>query len=225
MSLLDSPTRWAVTGTAGGLAKLTSGGVPRVSLILAFIAGLIFFLPFPGWPKLVGFVTSSRVLSFGAGPIVLLTMRTQLPNHEQPFRLKGVWVIAFLALWSSNLIVYWSGWATDWKLFLAILFGFILLRLNQLSNRVHTPPLDFKPGRWMVAWFAGLALISYLGSYPDPATGNLGIICSNRGILVIFRLSLLIVWLGYKSRLPTEQVEEELAQTSQGEEPPAPLAE
>jgi amino acid transporter len=197
-----------------GLAKVNDHGVPWISLFLAFIVGLIFFLPFPGWQKLVGFVTSSTVLSFGAGPVVLLAMRRQLPQHDRPFRLGGVWVIEFLAMWSSNLIVYWTGWEIDWKLFVAILIGFVLLGINELVSKGHTPPLEFRHGWWVLPWFAGLAIISYLGSYPDKSAGNgnLGIIDFNWGILATFVLSLIVVWLGYTCRLPAERVAEQVSQ-------------
>jgi amino acid transporter len=197
-----------------GLSSVTGGGVPWVSLILAFIVGLIFFLPFPGWQELVGFVTSSTVLSFGAGPIVLLAMRRQIPGHSRPFRLGAGWVIAFLALWSSNLIVYWTGWDIDWKLYVAILIGFALLGLNQLAGRAFNwtdvPRLDFRHGWWLLVWFGGLTIISYLGSYPAPAAGNLGVIDFNWGLLATFLLSVLVVWLGYTFRLPDHRVEEML---------------
>ncbi len=201
------------------LADVNDRGVPWVSLILAFIVGLIFFLPFPGWQKLVGFVTSSTVLSFGAGPIVLLAMRKQIPGFHRPFRLRAAWVIAFLAMWSSNLIVYWTGWEIDWKLFAAILLGFVLMGINEAFARDYTPPLDFKHGWWVLPWFGGLALISFLGSYPDPGKGNLGIIGFNMGLVATFLLSLLVVWLGYRSRLPEDRVEAELAYAASSAEP------
>ncbi|WP_231386869.1 APC family permease [Gordonia polyisoprenivorans] len=49
------------------LAKTTNRGVPLVSLIVAFVLGLIILLPFPSWQQLVGFITSATVLSFAAG--------------------------------------------------------------------------------------------------------------------------------------------------------------
>src|SRR5699024_5593261 len=98
------------------LAKVNDRGVPWVSLILTFVAGCIFMLPFPGWQKLVGFVTSATVLSFGSGPLALVAMRRQLPQQERPFRLPWAHVLAYLGFLSSNLIVYWSGWETVWKL-------------------------------------------------------------------------------------------------------------
>ncbi|MGH3492632.1 MAG: APC family permease, partial [Sciscionella sp.] len=199
-----------------GLSKVTEGGVPWVSLILAFVVGLIFFLPFPSWQKLVGFVTSATVLSFGAGPVVLLAMRKQLPRFPRPFRLGGGWVLAFLAMWASNLIVYWTGWETDWKLYLAIVLGFILLGINQLVSRGRTPQLDFKHGWWVLPWFAGLTIISFLGSYgqaakPTESAGNLNIINFNYGLLATFLLSVLVIWLGYTCRMPAERVEQQVS--------------
>ncbi|MFC5992815.1 APC family permease [Pseudonocardia hispaniensis] len=194
------------------LATVTQRGVPWVSIALAFIVGLIFFLPFPGWQKLVGFITSATVLSFGSGPLVLLAMRKQLPNRERRFYLRGGIVIPFLAFWSSNLIVYWSGWDTNWKLFVAVLLGFALLAAHELTHRGRTPRLDFRHGMWVLPWLAGLCIISYLGSYPDPAkgAGNLGVIDFNYGFLATFLLSALVIWLSQRYRLPAERVEEQV---------------
>jgi amino acid transporter len=154
------------------LAALNDHGVPWTSLILAFVVGLIFFLPFPGWQRLVGFITSATVLSFGSGPLVFGAMRRELPEQERPFRLGGGDVIPLLAFWSSNLIVYWTGWSTNSKLFLAIVLGLILLAIQQASP-ARRFALDWKAGSWVWPWLIGLALISYLGSYGD-GTGAIG---------------------------------------------------
>src|SRR5699024_1092971 len=89
------------------LAKVNKRGVPWVSVIVTFIAGSIFFLPFPGWQKLVGFVTSATVLSFATAPLAVLAMRKQLPDHKRPFKLPLVKIMAFLAFLATNLIIYW----------------------------------------------------------------------------------------------------------------------
>ena len=41
-------------------AKVDSRGIPWVSLIVAFIVGLVFLLPFPSWHSLVGLVTGGE---------------------------------------------------------------------------------------------------------------------------------------------------------------------
>jgi amino acid transporter len=202
------------------LSKINSQGVPWVSLILAFIIGCLFFLPFPGWSKLVGFVTNSTVLSFGSGPLVLLAMRKQLPNHLRPFSLgKWVWPVAFLALWSTNLIVYWTGWDTNWKLFVIILVGYVLMAIFHKTSKTALPKLDFQHGWWVLVWFAGLALISWLGDYPsDGSSTNLGVLDFSLGAVCCFVLTALVIWLALRNPLPTHRVEEILAEAG-GDEP------
>src|SRR3954449_7440400 len=96
------------------LARTTDRGVPLISLVVAFVVGLIVFLPFPSWQQLVGFITSATVMSFASGPLVLVALRKRMPELERPFRVPGGHLIPFLAFWSSNLIIYWSGWDIVW---------------------------------------------------------------------------------------------------------------
>ncbi|MGH3444872.1 MAG: APC family permease, partial [Nocardioidaceae bacterium] len=127
------------------LAHVNDNGVPWPSLILAFIVGCIFFLPFPSWQALVGIVTSLTVLSFGSGAIALLTFRKQIPNQERPYRQGGAWIIAPLALLSTNLIMYWSGWDQVWKMMVAVAIGYVLLAIFEMGDRGanrRAPKLD-----------------------------------------------------------------------------------
>jgi len=191
------------------LAKTTPRGVPLVSLLLAFVVGLIVFLPFPSWQQLVGFITSATVLSFGSGPIVLAAFRRQIPEHERPFKLPGGDAIPFLAFYSSNLIVFWAGWGTNWKLFVAVALGFVVLGIFQLTSRDTMPDMDWKAGAsWALPWLAGLCLISYLGDYPEKSkhAGNTSTIGFGMGFVVLLALSAIVYWLALKVRLSNEQV-------------------
>ncbi len=194
------------------LAKVNDRGVPWISVILTFFVGLIFFLPFPGWQKFVGFVTSATVLSFGSGPLVLMALRRELPDHKRPFRLGGGWIIPYLAFLSSNLIVFWSGWDVVWKLMLTIVLGFILLAVHEIGWRKHTPRLDFRAGFWVIVWLVGLTLISWLGRYPEPVAqaGNLGLLGLVSGLVVLAVFSALIMWLAHAFRLPAQRVVEHI---------------
>jgi amino acid transporter len=211
--------------TFSTLAKVNERGVPWVSVILTFAVGVIFLLPFPGWQKLVGFVTSATVLSFGSGPVALLAMRRQLPRQWRPFRLPAAHVLAYLGFLSSNLIVYWSGWDTDWKLYLAVLIGYVVLAVHEARHRAVTPDLEFRSGAWVIAWLGGLALISWLGSYPDPkeGAGNMGVLGFGWAILVIAAFSALIMWFAAQWRLSTEKVEAHLLEPA-ATLPPDPMA-
>ncbi|MGI8768212.1 MAG: APC family permease [Propionibacteriaceae bacterium] len=200
-----------------GLTKTTNRGAPIVSLIVSFIVGLIIFLPFPSWQQLVGFITTATVLSFGSGPLVLAAMRRQIPDHKRTFKLPGGDVIPFLAFFSANMIVYWGGWTTNWKLFVAILLGYVLFAIFQAIGGDRTPPLDIKAGAtWVLPWLGALALASYLGDYPEPSehAGNTGLIGFGWGFVVIFLISVAIYVLALRFALPTARVEEHIEQTT-----------
>ena len=150
------------------LARTNSHGVPHWSLFLTFLVGLVMFLPFPSWQQLVGFITSATVLSFGSGPLVVAVMRRQMPSHPRPFRLPGGFTIPLLAFYCSNLIVFWSGWTTNLKIFITILLGYILLVVFQFTgDRTAKPKMDFTAGAlWIIPWLLLAGLQSWL---MDPA--------------------------------------------------------
>ncbi|HET8553420.1 MAG TPA: APC family permease [Rhodanobacteraceae bacterium] len=195
------------------LAKVNDRGVPWVSVIVTFFAGCVFLLPFPGWQKLVGFVTSATVLSFGSGPLALIAMRRQLPRQERPFRLPGVHVLAYLGFLSSNLIVYWSGWDIVWKLMIAVLIGYVVLGVHEGRFHRLTPKLEWRSGAWVIVWLAGLTLISWLGIYPEehPA-GNISVLGFGWSIVVLAVFSALVMWMSTALRLPSETTKQHLSE-------------
>jgi amino acid transporter len=209
------------------LAKVNDNGVPWPSLVLAFIVGCIFFLPFPSWQALVGIVTSLTVLSFGSGSIALLTFRKQIPNQERPYRQGGAWVIAPLALLSTNLIMYWSGWDQVWKMMVAVAIGYVLLAIFQLTDvQKRAPQLDFKYGWWVLVWFVGILIVSYLGSYSGTAgvdAGQAKVYGFNGGIIANVILTVIVLAVAWHCQLPGERVEQILNESEHDEpvEPPA----
>ena len=183
------------------LQETTERGVPFFSLILAFVVGLIVFLPFPSWQQLVGFITSATVLSFAAGPPVLGALRKQVPEMERPFRVPGGHLIPLLAFWASNLIVYWSGWDITWKLMVAVLIGYALFAVGAVLG-TDNPPLQFRAGAWMLPWLLGLTVISYLGDYG----GGKGVIGFGSAIPIMLVFSVAIYAMAYAFRLEPEWV-------------------
>ncbi len=207
------------------LAKTSNRGVPWASVILAFVVGLIIFLPFPSWNKLVGFVTNSTVLSFGSGSVVLMSMRHQFPNRERPFRLPGGHVIPFLAFFSANQMIYWAGWDTNWRLFVAVLIGLVLFGLQVVFRRDSVPNMHWQNGWWILVWFAGLALISWQGIYSsdDLAHGQQNNIPFGWDFLVNIAFSALIYMLAIHFRLSPEDAETQVQSVPTDE--PSRLAE
>jgi amino acid transporter len=194
------------------VARLSRSGVPWVSTAVSFVVGLVIFLPFPSWQQLVGLVTGATVLSFGSGPLVFAALRRELPDRARPFRLPGGDIIPFLGFYSSNMIVFWAGWGTNWKLFVAILIGMALLGVFGATGVLRDRRMDWRAGAWAPVWLAGLAVVSYLSSYGGTGTIGLG-----WGFLVNLGWSAVIYVLALKTRLPGTRVKEIIETTPHDE--------
>ncbi|MEU4230572.1 APC family permease [Nonomuraea sp. NPDC026600] len=201
------------------LSRLNRRGTPWVSLLLTFFVGVIFFLPFPGWQSLVGFVTAATVLSLGSGALALAAFRRSLPDHPRPFKIPGKDVIPFLAFYSSNLIIFWTGWQTGWKLYVAVLIGYAVFVVTHPFIK-DGPALELRSSSWFFPWLGGLALIGYLGDYPDQsqAAGNLGLIGFGWGFVVVLVWTAVIYGWAVRTRLSDAKVARMLASGFVGEE-------
>ena len=147
--------------------ELDDRGVPRLGILFAFAVGMIVFLPFPGWQKLVSFITSVSVIIYAAQCLSLAAMRRQLPDWERPFRLWGAEALAPIGFVIANLIVLFAGWSTDWKLFAAVGIGLVLLAVSQLTRpSAERVQLDWGSSLWMWPWLLGLLVLSLLSSFP-----------------------------------------------------------
>ncbi len=200
-----------VGNAPSGLQKLNKRGVPWVGLLVMFVVACFMFLPFPSWAKLVGFITTGTVLSFGSGPVTVAALRRQLPDQDRPYRLPGGDVLPFLGFLCANLIVYWTGWDTNWKLFLAVLIGYIVLGLHYaFSDRSKIPPLQMKSGWWMLLWMGGLGLLSWIGHYGD---GALDLLTFGWGELGALVLTIIVFIVAVTRRLEPQEVVDNVERT------------
>ncbi|MGH8274692.1 MAG: APC family permease [Gammaproteobacteria bacterium] len=150
------------------LIKLNRQGVPWVGLILAYAVGIIFFFPFPSWQKLVTAVSLITVLSYGIGPVILVSLRRAMPNAQRPFRLRGWLVVSAIAFISANWIIYWTGYETVKILFVFVAvyvvayLGWYILK-SLLSSKGAPHKLDWEHAWWLIPYFGGMWVISYFG--------------------------------------------------------------
>jgi len=147
------------------MLKLNQRGVPYIAIIVNLIVGLILLAPLPGWQQLVGFVIAALVVSHSIVPIALVSLRKQVPNMHRPFRLPAATLIALLAFIILNLIGYWTGWHTIWKMYVIGLVGVVLLILYRFTQSRPKPPLHAKHAWWLLPYFIGMALFSYYGNF------------------------------------------------------------
>lgn len=147
-----------------GICRISKRGVPYTSIALAFFVGMICFLPFPSWRSLVGLVTLAALIMYAFAPITLLALRKADPARTRPFRLSAAPVLAPLTFIAANEVIYWTPWPTVEKLMLAVATGYVVFAISYAVSR-ERPRLDPQSLIWIVPWFTGLAVISYLGQY------------------------------------------------------------
>lgn len=101
--------------------------IPLIALIAALIVGSIFLFPFPSWYKLVGFISSSTVLTYLMGGVNLYVLRNVAKDLKRPYKMPAVSILAPLGYLAAVMIVYWSGYLTLYYIFTAIFLGIPIL--------------------------------------------------------------------------------------------------
>jgi amino acid transporter len=193
-------------------------GVPWFSLILSFLVGLVFLLPFPSWESLVGLITSATVLMYAGAPVSLAALRRQVPEANRPYRLPGVVVLGPLAFIFANFIIYFNGIEVIWKLGAAMGIGYLLIGIWMAYDK-QRPPLEWKSAIWLPFYLLGMGIISWQGQYgpiskaaafskTNPSIGIAQTFHLKGGIdlLVITGFSLVIYYWALWSRLPRDEM-------------------
>lgn len=187
------------------LCSVNQNGVPWLGVIATFLVGILFLLPFPSWQKLVDYASSATVLSYGIGPVVLLAMRSAKPNLKQrSFKLPGAKLLASLAFIASNYVMFWAGYGALTFLLGLISAAFVLYALYQGVIRRRSADLaDWRSTWWLIPYFLGMWLVSYLG---PQSMGGRGLINIYEGMGAIAILSLAILVLSLKVSLPSPHI-------------------
>jgi amino acid transporter len=199
-------------------------GVPWISLIFAFIFGLVFLLPFPSWHSLVSLVTGASVLMYAGAPLSMGAFRRQVPEASRPYRVPGAAVMGPLAFAIANLLIYWSGFETVWKLGICLVIGYVLIGVSMALDPKR-PPLDWKSAQWLPVYLIGMGIISWLGQYSGGAVAapvNTNTIPFWWDMVVVAAFSLAIYYWAQATRLPREEMLNLVGRQSTVEEPPGP---
>ncbi|MCS0600706.1 APC family permease [Streptomyces sp. LP11] len=187
-------------------ARTDKRGVPWFGLVMSFVTGVVCFLPFPSWQELVGFITSASVLMYAGAPLAYGVFADRLPHHERPYRLPGGRFLSPASFVVANLIIYWAGWDTLWRLGFAILLGYVLLGsyawYATRKRLPDAPRLDFRAAQWLPAYLIGLGVISWLGGF-----GGRGTIPLWWDIVVVAAFSLVIYYWAKATASAPEAIE------------------
>jgi amino acid transporter len=186
----------------GWLTRLNAARAPWLSVLVMWVVGILFLLPFPAWQLMVKYITSITVLTYGLGPIVLLVLRRNRPAMTRPFRLRGAGILAPIAFICSNWIIEWTGFETNSFLFALVAIGFVLYALHfHLVARQPAASFGWQHIAWLGAWFGGMWVLSALGD----VGGGLGVLGFWAALVLVALWSLVVMVLAMRCALSPDQ--------------------
>src|SRR5437763_15754348 len=148
----------------GALATTNRKGVPVVSIIVGAVIGCHAFGPFKSWAALVSVVTGATAIMYAFAPVSLAALHKVDGDRPRSYRVPMPALLVPAAFCSANLIIYWGGFDTTWKLACAMAVGLVLFSIGawySSTGAQHTIRNAF----WIGPWFAGQVLIGWLGRY------------------------------------------------------------
>jgi amino acid transporter len=179
-------------------------GVPLWSILLAFVIGEISFLPFPSWQSLVGVVTSATAIMYAFAPVSLAALRLRDPERPRPYQLPFPKVLAPVGFVFANLIIYWGGFETTWKLLIGLFIGRVLFEVNRAyTKQEDQPEIDWRASSWIWPWLIGLAIVGLIGRY---GTGSQNILPNWWDLLVVIAFALVVFYWAVSLAQPAAKV-------------------
>lgn len=172
------------------LEKLTSKGIPLRCILVNYCVGLLLFLPFPAWQKLVSFIISCFIVSYIIGPIALVGLRKTKPETHRPFYLPFAKTISLIAFYICNLLIFWTGWTTVSRMMITLGIGIAFFALYCYREKSVTWRTEWSSAWWIIPYFTILALISYLGTFG----GGLNVIPFGPDFIIIGLLTMAIFY-------------------------------
>jgi amino acid transporter len=176
-------------------------GVPVVSIIVGAIIGSLALGPFKSWSALVSVVTAATAIMYAFAPVSLAALHKVDGGRPRSYRVPMPALLIPAAFCSANLIIYWGGFETTWKLACAMAVGLALFAVgawHRGTGAYHTIRNAF----WIGPWFAGQVLIGWMGRY---GAGSRNILPNWVDIVVVIVFALAIFYWAVSLTLTKEE--------------------
>ncbi len=172
----------------GALARTNAKGVPVVSILVGSAIGTLALGPFKSWSALVSVVTGATAIMYAFAPVSLAALHRVDGARPRSYRVPMPRVLLPAAFCSANLIIYWGGFDTTWKLALAMLLGLGLFAIGAARGRTGAQRTT-RNALWIVPWLGGHVLLGAVGRYGAGAR-NLLPDWVDLAVVVVFALSI-----------------------------------
>ena len=184
----------------------TRKGVPVVSILTAAVVGSAAFGPFKNWNALVSVVTAATAIMYAFAPLSLAALHKVDGGRPRPYRVPMPKLVLPAAFCSANLIIYWGGFETNWKLGVAMLVGLGLFAIGAWRIRTGAQRA-IGSAIWMGPWLGGQVLIGWLGRYG----GGRNILPNWVDVGVVIVFALVVFYWAIALRLSNEEAAAEIA--------------
>jgi hypothetical protein len=144
---------------------------------------------------------------YAGAPLAFGVFRLHHNERPRAYRLPAGEFWSPVAFFVANVLIFWAGWVTVWKLGLAILIGWVLIGLTFVFKlNPRTPALsklNWRAAQWLPFYLIGLGVITWQGTYG----GGAGHIKLGVDFLVLLAFSLIIYYWARAVALPKEETE------------------
>jgi amino acid transporter len=137
-------------------------GVPRRALAVNYVIGLAFLLPMPSWHALIGIIGLMVAFTFGIASISAGVFR-RVGVTTRSTRIRGVGILAPLTFAAGGLVVSWVPWSQVAATLPVVAMGLVWYAVNFFVQKHDRA--EIRGGLWLLAFFAFLYLMTYLGSF------------------------------------------------------------
>jgi len=191
------------------LAKTNAKGVPVTSILVAAVVGCLAFGPFKSWAALVSVVTGATAIMYAFAPLSLAALHKLDPARPRAYRMPAPTIVLPAAFCSANLIIYWGGFSTTWKLALAMLLGLALFSIGAWRMRTAAAT-TLRNAIWIAPWLGGHVVLGALGRY-----GGHNVLPPWVDIGVVIAFALVIFYVSLELTLSTEMAAIEVAKDAE----------
>ncbi|QSO47335.1 APC family permease [Alicyclobacillus mengziensis] len=136
-------------------------GVPTRALILNFIVGIAWLIPFKSWYGIISLTGILGVYTFSVGSISVTVFRKV--GLSRGGTIKGMSVYAPLAFIVSSLIIYWDQWSKLQISIWILLFCFVVYFISHLIRKESGT--EIIGGLWLIIYVAVIVLLARIGDF------------------------------------------------------------
>jgi amino acid transporter len=172
------------------LTRTNHRGVPWISILVASVIGCVALGPFKSWTSLVTVITGATAMMYAFAPVALAALQNTDGQRPRPYRVPIPKLVLPAAFCSANLIIYWGGVDTTWKLVCAVAGGLMLFGFGAWKNRTGAEGM-VRNAIWIAPWLGGHVLIGFAGRY---GVGALNLLPNWIDIAVVIMFALTIYY-------------------------------